>query len=564
MPSYFWLPLLLGLSACQLNNATPLNVQVVTHNARDISTAETHGAIANSLYAASIRKRDQTYSANTTLDKSWQDAPLFGIAGSHSVGNVTMKAALEISCKTCYIKGLAVAELTIEGNKNISQIIDETVSGVEADVDQLVNQTEQAINKTFHDDASSWDSFGAYVNGTYHNLEDGVDLSDFLPSNLNLSFGGLALPEVPDATLSFRFEDLDLYLELETILNVSAQYTIPLYHSNTPVGLSIPGLDLGVLFTVDLILAVDGSMDVTSGLHFKVDEHVALDIALLGDHVSGIDFEGGHFEFLPVTLESAGAAFSASLRVGARAAMEVGKGLSLDELLHLPSDMEIAGHRIPDYKIGGGIEVGVYANVAEFRTTVKANLADDAECELEVAQEYSFVLGATAGAQVTVGTVAYGPAPNSTTAILTTTMASACALRPTATVTSLETTAANRRRDFEDTSLTTTILSTKIIQTVMQCPPTVTAQCPVSDQTTTTSKYTTSTTLTGSQEELDSITTYPSPTIAPITFGAKAQTPPPLSRAVQHPIQPPQRPPGLSIKRSKLFMSTKRSPSELV
>ena len=105
----------------------------------------------------------------------------------------------------------------------------------------------------------------------------------------SLCFGELDLPEVPDVTLSFRFEDLDLYLELETILNVSAQYTIPLYHSNTPVGLSIPGLDLGALFTVDLILAVDGSLDMTSGLHLKVDEHVALDIALLGDHVSEID-----------------------------------------------------------------------------------------------------------------------------------------------------------------------------------------------------------------------------------------------------------------------------------
>lgn len=239
--------------------------------------------------------------------------------------------------------------------------------------------------------------------------------------------------------------------------------------------------------------------------------------------------KGGQFEFLPVTLESAGAAFSASLRVGARAAIEVGKGLSLDELLDLPADMEIGGHSIPDYRLGGGIEVGVYANVAEFRTTVTANFEDDAECELEVAQEYSFVLGATAGAQVTVGTVAYGPAVESTTAIFTTTMASACALKPTPTVASIATSAADRKRDSEDTSLTTTVLSTTVIQTVMQCPPTITAQCPVSEQTTTTSKYTTSTTLTGSEEELDSITTYPSPTIAPITFGAKAQTLAPIS-----------------------------------
>lgn len=79
MASYFWLPLLLWLSAFQLSNAIPLDVEVVTHNARDISTAETHGAIAKSLYAASIRKRDQTHSANTTLDKSWQDAPLFSM-----------------------------------------------------------------------------------------------------------------------------------------------------------------------------------------------------------------------------------------------------------------------------------------------------------------------------------------------------------------------------------------------------------------------------------------------------------------------------------------------------
>lgn len=231
--------------------------------------------------------------------------------------------------------------------------------------------------------------------------------------------------------------------------------------------------------------------------------------------------KGGHFELLPVTVQSADATFTAILRVGARASIGTGDALDLP-------DIQMGDVDLSEYNVGGGIQVGVYANVAEFKTELKANMTAEAECALELVQEYSLVLGATAGAQVTLGTVTYGPAVDATTAIFYTTMGSTCVIQPTATNSPSVTSAAAtpRKRQTSDDALVTTTVTTKTKHLAVQCPPTVTGQCPVSMQTTVTSTETLTATLSGSEEEMESAT-YPTPTpttIAPIAFGTNAKS----------------------------------------
>lgn len=195
---------------------------------------------------------------------------------------------MNIACKTCYIKGLAFAELNIESDLNIPQIVNNTIKDVREQILDLANETKKQIETFIEEKFDSPADLASYLSEASDNFEDGIDVGDFLPPITNISYD-LTIPPIPDATLSFRFEDLDVYLELETVLDASATYTLPLFHSQTVAGISIGETKIGATFTVDLILAVEGFLNMTSGLHIKVDDTVSLDIALFGDEVSGID-----------------------------------------------------------------------------------------------------------------------------------------------------------------------------------------------------------------------------------------------------------------------------------
>lgn len=190
---------------------------------------------------------------------------------------------------------------------------------------------------------------------------------------------------------------------------------------------------------------------------------------------------GGQFEFLPVTVESAGMVFTAMLRVGVHA------GFDVDLDLGLLGD-------VTDLSVSSGIEVGVYATVAELTTNITYQ-PDNDECDLSVEQTYNFGLAAAAGATFAIGTQSWGPAANTSTPIFYTTMASACALQASpkvtapSNVTAVPTPAADKRQ-----VMSTATISTVVTQTGIQCVSTGLADCPASLQMTKQKTVTSSTT----------------------------------------------------------------------
>ena len=78
-------------------------------------------------------------------------------------------------------------------------------------------------------------------------------------------------------------------MQIDTTLSLGATYTLNLYSSTTPLGIRITEeLQLGIIFGVDLILSVQGEIDISSGFHIKLNDGVALNIAMFGDQVSDI------------------------------------------------------------------------------------------------------------------------------------------------------------------------------------------------------------------------------------------------------------------------------------
>lgn len=365
------------------------------------------------------------------------------------------------------MKGIASAGLHIADDFDAGKALNKTVASVFNTVDNFTQEVE--------------DYFEDYFKGVATNLDDGVDWHDFAFPPLNYTFD-MDIAPIDDVTLNFMFDDMELYLELNTVLGAGATYELNLFTSNTPIGIGVgKDLTLGVVFKVDLLLSVQGEIDISSGLHIKLDDGVGIDIALFSDAVSNIVFNGGQFEFLPVTVEKAGVVLSAILRIGIHSGIEVAAPGT--------PDVTIFNTTLGTPQVKGGIEVGVYANLAEFTTNVTVAPAD-ADCDIHVLQEYQIALGAVAGASIVFDTDTWGPVAATSIPIWTTALAEVCARKPTptspATITASPTPMANpqRRADDNDDSQTVTT-KTKITHTGVQCQTSAIGNCPNSLQLTT-------------------------------------------------------------------------------
>ncbi|KAI1634547.1 hypothetical protein F4809DRAFT_651803 [Biscogniauxia mediterranea] len=435
-------------------------------NAPGTGVEDTLSAIRRSLVSLGSHRRDTILKNTTSLQKSWNNATLFSLEGEvSSAGNVSVTAGVDITCTTCYLNGAATVEFSIDGNFNASQAIanfTEEIGG------EIKNLTEAAV-----------DYVGEYFTGIVENLADGFDLDDFDFPTLNYSFN-LDFSDIPQCRLQFSFDQMELYMLMDTVLSAGATYKLSLYSSNSPIGISVSSdMFLGVIFAVDLILSADAEIDISSGIHIKVEDGLALDIPLFSQNVSSITFNGASFEFLPVTVQSAGGVINAVLRLG------------------LHAGVEVASPAIPLPGIGlstrasAGIEVGVFADLAEFGTNITVSPeGDDADCALRLRQTYQLGLGAAAGASLAIGQQNWGPAPSTQIPIFYTTLADICAANATRTSSTTATAVATITARADDSSSSTAALSTatltqKMTFTGVACASPGLVNCPASLQSTT-------------------------------------------------------------------------------
>ncbi|KAI0836991.1 hypothetical protein F5Y06DRAFT_305047 [Hypoxylon sp. FL0890] len=491
---YSWVIAYSTVSATNPSQGLAINVRDTPGS----SYADTLRALRRSILNLKSQKRDTVLKNSTTLDKSWDGATLLSItAQPDTQNNVSVTANVDITCTTCYIKGNATAQFSVDGDFNATQAIQNFTGQVENEVSNI---TDAVI-----------DSIENYIPTVIHNLEDGIDLDDFDFPPINATFN-VDFPDIPECRLQFSFDGLELYMHLDTVLSGGATYNLNLYSSNTPIGISASkDLFLGVIFSVDLILSAEAQIDISSGIHMKLEDGVGLDMALFGRNVSSITFNGANFEFLPVTIEGAGGVLKAVLRIGVKAGFEV-------------STPSVA---IPSFsfstKASAGVAVNVWANLAEFTTNITAAPeGDEHDCSLKVQQLYQLGLGAAAGATLAIGAETWGPSPNTNIPIFYTTIADICAIQGRTQTTTASTAAVTARAD-ED--LTTTTLTKKVTFTGTGCLTTGLVNCPVSSQTTT--KVTSTLTLITAVPS-GSDATFPETTgtgvATPVAFGANMKT----------------------------------------
>lgn len=189
---------------------------------------------------------------------------------NHDNKTLEVKAGIEVTCTKCYVKGVATAEVTIDGDFNATQLVQGAIDSVDTAVQNLTDQFEGYLDRAIE----------------RFNASDGIDASDFEYPTFELPFD-LNVSAIPEANLRFQFDGMELYLEIGTVLSAGATYEITLFATQSPIGASIgQDLMLGAVLTVDLILAVEGAIDISSGFHVKLDDGVAINLPLFGDEVA--------------------------------------------------------------------------------------------------------------------------------------------------------------------------------------------------------------------------------------------------------------------------------------
>lgn len=84
-----------------------------------------------------------------------------------------------------------------------------------------------------------------------------------------------------DPTLKFSFKDTEFFANVAVNISASQWVAIDLFASQTPIGIRIPGLTVGVVFIIDLVFSLTEELDVSGGFWIKVPDDSFIEAGLL-------------------------------------------------------------------------------------------------------------------------------------------------------------------------------------------------------------------------------------------------------------------------------------------
>ena len=276
----------------------PLNSGLRLRHAAGAASSDTLYALRRSLSSLAT-KRDTVFKNSTSINTSWSGVTLLGMyvqllsiliaqvwtkitlsltfvsEGKKSKTNASVSGGAEIVCTTCYIKGTATAQFSVNGNFNVSQAFNNATSAIETEVSNITTSAMNYIENSVKNVTSS-----IFTNG--------FSIDDFDLPPLEIDFD-VKVPEIPACDLSFQFDGLELYMEIDTTLSAGATYSLNLYKSKTPIGFAVASeVLLGVVFSVDLILSAESEVDISTGFHIQLHDGIAINIPMFDQNVSNI------------------------------------------------------------------------------------------------------------------------------------------------------------------------------------------------------------------------------------------------------------------------------------
>ncbi|KAK5631762.1 hypothetical protein RRF57_007476 [Xylaria bambusicola] len=193
--------------------------------------------------------------------------------------------------------------------------------------------------------------------------------------------------------LKLSFSGVQAYANLDVRASADQTFSLNLFASDSPLGIGISGLDVGVVFFVDLVFSLSEAIDLTAGFQVSVPDNAYLEADIFGGDIDDSAFEGLNSQSLPVTVVSGTATFKADLRLRVQAGAEASIDL---------------------FGIGAGAVIGIYANIIEFVAVIEKTPT----CDLETEIWWDLNVGAYAHLDVVVDYTTLGPVPTVSTTLL--------------------------------------------------------------------------------------------------------------------------------------------------
>ncbi|KAI0537343.1 hypothetical protein GGR58DRAFT_351897 [Xylaria digitata] len=196
-----------------------------------------------------------------------------------------------------------------------------------------------------------------------------------------------------DPKLRIGFSGVQAYAALDLKASAEQTFSLNLFASNSPIGIGITGLDVGVVFFVDLVFSLSEAIDLTAGFQVTVPDDAYIEADIFKGDIDDSAFGGLNSQSLPVTVVSGHATFKADLRLRVQAGAEASIDL---------------------FGIGAGAVIGIYANIIEFVAVIEKTPT----CDLETEISWGLNVGAYAHIDVVVDYTILGPVPTVSTTLL--------------------------------------------------------------------------------------------------------------------------------------------------
>lgn len=82
----------------------------------------------------------------------------------------------------------------------------------------------------------------------------------------------LTTDHIVKPVVRFDLKGVEATAHMDLTSTGTLAFTLNLFTSETPLGISVPGLKLGLLFSVDLAFSLSNPVDVTGGFHMKLPD----------------------------------------------------------------------------------------------------------------------------------------------------------------------------------------------------------------------------------------------------------------------------------------------------
>lgn len=170
--------------------------------------------------------------------------------------------------------------MTIGGDFDLGNTVGNVTGQLRDEFGDLIKTTVQSL-----DDSINWTELKDLIGPGDFELDEFVNFSNIsIDTDIDID-----LPPLPEVQLLFQIDHMDLYMEMDTTIAAGVTLTIPLYKSQTALGITLmDGLEAGVFVTLDLILSVEGEITIRSGFHLLLEDPVGFNLAMFGQNVSDI------------------------------------------------------------------------------------------------------------------------------------------------------------------------------------------------------------------------------------------------------------------------------------